>query len=69
MDATRIKKILEDKGLSQVEVAAEIGVTPQAVNEIISGRTVSRTARYAFAKAIGMSVDELWPSPQPAGAR
>jgi transcriptional regulator with XRE-family HTH domain len=53
VDATQIKRLLEDKGLSQVDVAARIGVTPQAVQEIIAGRTTSRTARFAFAAAIG----------------
>lgn len=61
MTATEIKRLLEDKGLSQVGVAATIGVTPQAVHEIIVGRTTSRTARFAFAAAIGEDPDTIWP--------
>lgn len=65
MDASEIKELLEDKGLTQAQVAARIGVTPQAVHEIIVGRTTSRTARFAFAAAIGEDPDTIWP-PQPA---
>lgn len=66
MDANRIKALLEEKGLTQVEVAARIGVTPQAVHEIIMGRTTSRTARFSFASAIGEPVEAIWPQPTPA---
>lgn len=61
MDATEIKKLLGSKGLTQADVAAKIGVTPQAVHEIIVGRTTSQTARFAFAMAIGEDPETIWP--------
>lgn len=61
MDANEIKALLESKGLSQSQVAARIGVTPQAVHEIVMGRTVSATARFAFAMAIGEDPENIWP--------
>jgi transcriptional regulator with XRE-family HTH domain len=66
LDANEIKALLDSKGLTQVEVAARIGVTPQAVHEIIMGRTTSNTARFAFAMAIGEDVEAIWPREQPA---
>lgn len=68
MDANAIKALLEEKGLTQAEVAGRIGVTPQAVHEIIMGRTTSRTARFAFASAIGEEVEAIWPQPAETGA-
>ena len=61
MDANQIRDLVREKGLTQTGIAEEIGITPQAVAEIIAGRTTSSTARYAFAKAIQESVSMLWP--------
>lgn len=56
----RIKELLRERDLTYVDVAAEIGVTPQAVYEIVHGKTTSATARYAFAKALGLTVGDIW---------
>lgn len=42
-------------------LGAEIGITAQAVAAIVNGQTRGATARYSVAKALGVSVDELWP--------
>lgn len=61
MDANEIRALLESKGLTQADVAAKIGVTTQAVHEIVVGRTKSATARFAFAMAIGEDPETIWP--------
>jgi transcriptional regulator with XRE-family HTH domain len=61
VNASEIKALLESKGLTQVEVAARIGVSPQAVHQIITGKTRSNTARFAFATAIGEDPETIWP--------
>lgn len=57
----RIKEIIGRKGHTYVSLAEEIGITPQAVSEIVNGRTKGSTARYALAKALGLEVRDLWP--------
>lgn len=57
----RIKEIIARQGQTYVSLAEEIGITPQAVSEIVNGRTRGRTARYALAKALGLEVRDLWP--------
>ncbi|MBI4538840.1 MAG: helix-turn-helix transcriptional regulator [Gemmatimonadetes bacterium] len=69
-----IKAIIRKKGQTYVSLAVEIGITPQAVSEIVNGRTKGKTARYALAKALGLEVRDLWPAeaarrPRAAGAR
>ena len=69
MNANEIRGLLKSKGLSQRDVAARIGVTPSAVQEIITGRTESNTARFAFAMAIGEDPETIWPrEPQPVAS-
>lgn len=59
---TRVKDIIQERGLSYGDIAREIGVTPQAVYAIVTGRAVGATGRYAVAKVLGMEVDDLWPA-------
>ena len=69
MEANEIKALLAKKGLTQKDVADRIGVTGQAVHEIIMGRTTSRTARFAFAMAIDEDPETIWPlTPAPNGS-
>ena len=70
MDASEIKALLEAKGLTQADVAARIGISPPAVNQIIHGQTTSVTARFAFAMAIGEDPETIWPreTPEPEPA-
>ena len=69
MDANEIRALLESKGLTQADVAAKIGITTQAVHEVVMGRTTSATARFAFAMAIGEDPEAIWPREVEAATR
>lgn len=60
MAANKIKVLIHARGHTYESLAAEIGITPQAVSEIVNGRTKGSTARYAVAKALGVDVVDLW---------
>jgi PAS domain S-box-containing protein len=61
MQRERIKRIVRESGHTYHSLAEEIGVSPQAISEIVSGRTRGNTARYAVAVALGVTVEDLWP--------
>lgn len=61
MESNPVKRALRDKGMTYEDVAIEIGITVQAVAAIVNGQTRGATARYALAKVIGQSVEQLWP--------
>ena len=60
MEHKEVKKLIRDQGHTYFTLAQEIGITPQAVSEIVAGRTKGATARYALAAALGVPVSELW---------
>lgn len=57
----RIKRIIKDQGYTYESLGNEIGISPQAVSEIVNGRTKGATARYSLAKALGYEVEDFWP--------
>lgn len=57
----RIKRIIKEQGYTYESLGNEIGISPQAVSEIVNGRTKGATARYSLAKALGYEVEDLWP--------
>ena len=60
MDAKRLEKLRVKKGLSQVEFAAQIGVTRQAVWKMESGfMDPSVKTLKAIAKLFGVTTDYL----------
>lgn len=61
MESNDIKALIKERGHTYESLGREIGVTPQAVSEIVHGRTRGGTARYALAKALGAEVVDLWP--------
>jgi DNA-binding XRE family transcriptional regulator len=61
MDDNKIKALVRERGHTYESLGNEIGITPQAVSEIVNGRTSGATARYAIAKALGVEVSDLWP--------
>ena len=64
-----VKDAIQERGYTYESLGAEIGITTQAVSEIANGRTTGATARYSVAKALGLTVEQLWPeSRQPAAA-
>lgn len=60
-DPERLKGLIQEEGHTYRTLADEIGITPQAVSQIVNGKTTSSTARYSLAKALGRDVEELWP--------
>lgn len=61
MDRNELKALIRERGFTYQTLADEIGITFQAVGEIVAGRTTSATARYALARALGSRVEDLWP--------
>lgn len=66
MECNDIKALLKERGLTYERLGEEIGVSAQAISEVVNGRTTSSTARYAFAKALGLEVDDIWPKQEQA---
>ena len=64
----QIKDLIKEQGYTYESLGDEIGISPQAVSEIVNGRTKGATARYALAKALDHEVEELWPG-EPKGRR
>lgn len=61
-----LEEFLEPLGISQVELAAHIGVPVQRVNEIVRGRRgVSPESAWLFAQALG-TTPEFWVNLQTA---
>lgn len=56
-----IKELIRQSGHTYKSLGSEIGITAQAVSEIVNGRTKGGTARYALARALGVQVSDLWP--------
>lgn len=52
--------IIEQYGDYQ-RVGAEIGISHQAVSDVVNGHTVGATARYSLAKAVGRHPRDFWP--------
>ena len=47
--------------ITPAEVARQLNVTPQAVSQVIYGKTVSSRIQAAVAMAVGRPVCEMWP--------
>lgn len=61
MKSNNIREIMRERGVTVEQIAGKIGITEQAVYAIVSGKTTRATARFSFACALGMRVEELWP--------
>ena len=57
----RIKILLLQRGITQVSIAKQTGVSPVAVSNVISGQRVMPWLRAVVAEACGVPVEELWP--------
>lgn len=57
----RIRELMEEQRHSYSTIADEIGITPQAVSDIVNGKTTSSTARFSVATVLGVEVEDLWP--------
>ena len=52
----RIKKILIDKGISQASIARELGVTPNAVYNVVNLRAESRRIAAKIEEITGVRI-------------
>lgn len=56
-----IKIQMIQSGVTIVEIASAIGVTPSAVHQVITGLRNTPRIRTAIAQAIGKPVEKIWP--------
>jgi len=56
----KIKILLKGAGVKQKLIAGAIGVSPQAVNQVVLGLRSNHRIREAIAKAIGKTVKEVF---------
>ncbi len=61
MNKAEIKRYLKIAGVKQKEIAEKCGVTPQFVNQVVSGRRTTLSVVSAIADAIGRPVSEVFP--------
>ena len=69
MTANEIKKALIDAGVTQAEVARDVGLSKQLVGEVIRGNRRNARIESAVAAAIQKPVDEVFkPAVSPSSA-
>lgn len=56
----RIRALIMEHFGGYQELGDEIGVSPQAISEVVNDRTTGAMQRYAVAAALGSTVAELW---------
>jgi len=49
-------------GVTQKEIAAKLGCSPEMVSLVVRGLAVSHRVRKAIAEKLGMDVKRIWPS-------
>lgn len=59
LDKVKINYFLSLKGLKQLDVAAEIGMTVGATNRALNGAPIRPATAYAISKAIGIDLDKI----------
>jgi lambda repressor-like predicted transcriptional regulator len=57
----QIKEAMLKAGVTPTSIAADSGLTPQAISLAVHDRRRGRRARLAIAKALGKDVTEIWP--------
>lgn len=62
MDPQEIRVELLRKGITQAELARELGVSSSLVTRVIDGTSVSHRVRERIARAIQIDVRRIWPS-------
>lgn len=62
MERKELKSLIRERGLTYQQLADEIGVSVQAISEVVAGRTRGAAIRYAIAKALGVDVEDIWPA-------
>lgn len=67
MSPNEIRAALMLRGIKVKDIAGQVGVVPQAVSMVISGRHTYKGYRIRpfIASALGRTVEEIWPVPAP----
>lgn len=60
MKTKEIIKALTQKGVTQAEIADELGVRPSTVNQVIHKRQTSRRIQNLVADKINLPFDAVW---------
>lgn len=63
-----LRRALFDAGLTEVEVAADLGVVPKTVRRWLEGRLPYPRHRWPLANLVGLDEEELWPELRAARA-
>jgi lambda repressor-like predicted transcriptional regulator len=63
---TALKRVLLAEGRKQSWLAGQAGIREDQLSRIVNGLHCDPSTREAIAKALGRSVDELWPASIPA---
>ena len=65
MDGKQLKKILREAGVSQADLAAALGTSPQNLNSALSGDNVKSGIVEAIAQFLGKPVSYFYGEPEP----
>lgn len=58
----RLKEIIADRGIKQAWIAERAGMSNQGVSELVNEhRAPSLDTARKIARALGMSIDDIWP--------
>jgi len=60
MNSFEIKSLMKKLGITQVDIAKNLGIPKQNVYRVIHGERSTRRIRQAIADALGVSFEELW---------
>jgi len=66
MTPTERKVLLLRAGITQTDIARELGITKNSINQEIHDRRTSKRIRKAIARAVDRPVEELWPQAKKA---
>lgn len=59
LNAYKIKLLLAERGMNQVDLAARCGLSRQQISEVLSRKTCSLKTLGKIAKAVGATVAEI----------
>ena len=59
LNTTKIKLLLAEREMNQVELATKCGLTRQQISEVLSRKTCSLKTLGKIAKAVGVTVAEI----------
>ena len=62
MKQRKVKALIVLEDLKQKDIADALGVSPTLVSLVIAGKKKSPRVRAAIAKALGMTIGQLWPN-------